>query len=176
MSKADTVADAILRVVKQTESLAYAAELLKQFGSLENAIEEKRRMLGEFTEDLSLKQAEYKEFDDALINHKAEALAEVKAAKEDAKAIVNKAKEKAATIEAGAEALVNAKLAMANEQAMASVGEHESKLKALKEVIGEKESHLSGLDVAIKDKTDELQSLETKLEKVRANIAKLAAA
>jgi chromosome segregation ATPase len=176
MSKAETVADAITRIVKQNELLTYAAELLKTFGSLENAVTEKERQVEQIKASYEQLKTEHDAFETALIEAKSSALAELNAAKQEAKDVVAKAKAKAKDLDEQADEIYRARVDEANSAALNQVSEHESRLKGLREVILEKEAHIASLDTAIVEATKEVDTLEKKLEKVRENIAKLAAA
>lgn len=176
MSKAETVADAITRIVKQNELLTYAAELLKTFGSLENAVTEKERQVEQIKASYEQLKNEHDAFETALIEAKSSALAELNEAKQEAKDVVAKAKAKAKDLDEQADEIYKARVDEANNAALNQVSEHESRLKGLREVILEKEAHIASLDTAIVEATKEVDTLEKKLEKVRENIAKLAAA
>ena len=173
MSKAETVADAITRIVKQNELLTYAAELLREYGSLENAVAKRTKQTEQVSAAYEQLKREHDEFDMAMETAKAEALAEINAAKQEAKDVVAKAKAKAKVLDEQAEANYAARLDEANTAAINQVSDYESKLRALREVIAEKETHINGLDSGIAGKTKELAELEKRVDGIRDSIAKL---
>ncbi len=174
MSKGETAAEAILRIVKQNEQLMAAAEILREYGSFENAVVESKKRL----EDMQVEEASVRkaldEFMASSEQYKADALLEITNAKAEAKRLTDKAKEKAASIEEAAENESKAKVAAAENHLANILADNESRVKALKDLIAERENSVGVLDAAIATKQTELDELEKKLAKVNAQISKLA--
>lgn len=174
MSKGETAADAILRIVKQNEQLTAAAEILKEFGSLENAVEESKKRLAAMREEEAKVRTELDEFMASMEQYKADALLEISSAKTEAKRLTDKSKDKASDILMNAEAEASAKRQEAEEHLANTLADNESRIKALKGLIEEKTASVNALDTAISDKTVELAELNKKFSKVNSQIAKLA--
>lgn len=174
MSKGETAAEAILRLVKQNEQLVAAADVLKEYGSFDNAVLESKRRLADIqVEELKAKNA-FDEFTEAAAKEKESIVAEIAAAKAEAKEIVKVAKEKAADLEEKANVIYSAKVQDAEEYLAKLLSDNESRIKALKGVIEEREAGIAKLDADLTAKTTELADTEKKLEKIKAQIAKLA--
>lgn len=174
MSKGETAAEAILRIVKQNEQLMAAAEILREYGSFENAVvESKKRLDAMQIEESSVRKA-LDEFMTSSEQYKADALLEITNAKAEAKRLTDKAKEKAASIEEAAENEAKAKIEAAENHLANILADNESRVKALKDLATERENSVVVLDGAIATKQTELDELEKKLAKVNAQISKLA--
>ena len=175
MSKADTVADTLLRLAKQTEHLTIAADLLKQYGSLENAVTEQTKLLDQSTENLVLAQKEYKDFVENVTKEKEDILAEIAASKKEAKDIVAKAKEKSKAMIDETEATCAAKLVELNSISDIRTQELRDTLTKLQDEIDVNNTRLTALGADIAAKNSELDALDAQLTKARNSIAKLSA-
>lgn len=176
MSKGETAADAILRIVKQNEQLMAAAEVLKEYGSFENAvIESKKRLDAMQVEESSVRKA-LDEFMSSSEQYKADALLEITNAKAEAKRLTDKAKEKAASITEAAENESKAKIEAAENHLANILADNESRVKALKSLIDERTTLVAELDRTIEIKTAEINALDNKLDKLTAQINKLVSA
>lgn len=173
MSQAHDAADAIRRLAKQFENMAYAADVLEKIGSLDNATAEAGRA-----------RLEAETLRDAALAAKAEAEAGLTAVKAQADQIVETAREAAAGVVRQAENVGQGKVADATAQAELVVREaniqarkivddaiREKNTAALEtQALREEHEQLAG---AVMASRAEAEAIEARLISARAEIAKL---
>lgn len=175
-SRATDAADVIRKIVRQNEQLVLAAQILDEFGSFENAVQETKKALSGVRGETEEAKAE-------LVKAKAA----ITKAKETAETILSKAAFEADAVVSGAResevSIINAASVKADKvqsDALAATNAQQAALKSMTDNLAAKRDELQAScdALAIKERelVEQADAAESRLAKVRAQIAKLTAA
>lgn len=173
MSKFTDAADAIKRQLKTMEQWAFAASVLEEIGSLDNAskevtaaIEKVKVEHKEALADLAKSKDESKKVKDKV----AAALATAEA---EAEQIVNEAKEKASGVEAIAKGKAEEIIELAKANASAITSEAVAQRTRIVEELTTKMSQLNDTNVALADAETKLAQANKQLDMLKSKLSAL---
>ena len=174
MAKGNDAADAIKRLIKQNEQLKLAAEILDEYGSLDNAITEAKIKLESVKNELAGEVFKLAEAKESVENASNEILGLRKAAELDCTSILESAKSRAEAIEREAKDRASVTLIDAEERIRRKLANETGHMATLADKRVKLEAEIEALTVRHNEIKSSADEAADRLAKVKADIARIA--